>query len=75
MDSTDKKIMEHELAQPIGKAVSAWCKKNNIDVPVSVYSQVMRPTLYVDETGVSHSGNLIIIDVQIKDDDDFDFDD
>lgn len=77
MDYVDKKIMESEIAAPIGKAVSQWMKKNDITDPVSIHATVAHPTCYVDEQGLSHSGPLIICNVQIINDewDDDDFED
>lgn len=70
MDADDRKILENEVARSIGKAVSTWLKKNGIEDSVTVTAAVMRPTLYVDELGVSHNGIVTIIDVDIHDDDD-----
>lgn len=75
MDSSDKAILENEVARSIGKAVSAWLKKNGIEESVTVSAAVMRPTLYVDELGVSHNGSVTIIDVDIHDDDEEEDDD
>ena len=73
MDADDRKILENEVARSIGKAVSQWMKKNDIEDSVTVSAAVIRPTLYVDETGVSHTGPLTIIDVSIADDEEDDF--
>ena len=72
MDSDDRRILENEVARTVGTAVSRWMKKNGIDDDVNVSAVVMRPTLYVDETGVSHTGPLTIVDVDIACDDDED---
>jgi len=70
MDSSDKAILENEVARSIGKAVSQWIRKNGIEGDVTVTAAVIRPTLYVDEQGVSHNGHLTVIDVSLDDDDD-----
>lgn len=73
MDSADKRILEHKLAKPIGKAVSEWLKENDlVDVPVIAAASVVHPSLYVDENGVSHTGHVVLIDVEINDGDDDD---
>ena len=72
MDENDKKILENEVARGVGKAVSQWMKKNGIEDNVTVTAAIIRPTLYLDETGVSHTGPLTMIDVNIMDDDDDD---
>ena len=72
MDINDRKILENEVARGIGKAVSAWMKKNGIEDSVTINAAIIRPTLYMDETGVSHTGPLTIIEVSIIDDDDDD---
>lgn len=69
MDSDDRRILENEVARTVGTAVSRWMKKNGIEDDVNVSAVVMRPTLYVDETGVSHTGPLTIVDVDIACDD------
>lgn len=70
MEQDDRLILENEAARSIGKAVFQWMKKNGIEDSVTVNAAVIRPTLFVDETGVSHTGPLTIIDVSIIDDDD-----
>lgn len=72
MDEANKKILQYEAAKNIGRAVSEWLKKNEVDEDVAVTAAVIHPTLFVDEMGVSHSGPLTIIDVTIDDDDDED---
>ena len=74
MDKDNKKIMQCQVAKMIGRAVSEWMKKNGIDEDVSITAAVMHPTLYVDELGVSHTGPLTLIDVDIEDEDDEDDD-
>lgn len=76
MDEADRKILEHELAGPVGKAVSQWMRKNGIDEPVIVQAQVSQPTCYIDDEGVSHSGKLVTVNCRIVDEpDDIDDDD
>lgn len=72
MDADDKKIIENEVARGVGKAVFQWMKKNGIEDNVTVNAAIIRPTLFVDETGVSHTGPVTIIDVNVMDDDDDD---
>lgn len=74
MDNTDKKILENELAQPLGRAVSLWAKKNDIDSPVVINANLTHPSCYVDEQGVTHFGHLIVVNCEIIDNDD-DYDD
>lgn len=77
MDYADKKILENEIAAPLGRAVSQWMKKNHIEEPVSITASVVHPSCYVDEQGVSHNGPLVVCNVNIIDDDydDEDFED
>ena len=75
MDDTDKKILENEVSVVIGNAVSRWIKKNGIEDPVVVQAHVMQPTCYIDDMGVSHSGQLITVNCHIVDIDDDDDDD
>lgn len=71
MDYSDRKILEHKLAVPIGKAISDWLRDNDLqDMPVVVGASVVRPSLYVDEKGVSHTGHVVLVDIEIDDDDD-----
>lgn len=71
MEYSDKKILEHKLAVPIGKAINDWLRENDLqDVPVVCQASVVHPSLYVDENGVSHTGHVALIDVEIDDDDD-----
>lgn len=71
MDMDDKRIVEGELAGPVGRAVSQWMRKNGIEEPVTVTATVSHPTCYVDETGVSHSGPLVVCNVHILDEEDY----
>lgn len=75
MDSADVEIMEKELSATIGKAIGVWSKKNGIDEPVSVTATISHPSCYVDELGVAHTGNLIVCNVSILSDEDYDDDD
>lgn len=75
MDLTDKKIVENEIAAPIGRAISQWMKKNDITEPVSISASVVHPTCYVDDNGLSHSGPLVMCNVTIIDEYDEDFED
>lgn len=72
MDEEEKKILQYEVAKNIGRAVSEWMKKNEVEEDVTITAAVLHPTLYVDELGVSHSGPLTLIDVSIDDDDEDD---
>ena len=72
MDSDDRRILENEVARTVGTAVSRWMKKNGIEEDVTVNAMVVRPTLYVDETGISHCGPLAVVNVTIADDEDDD---
>ena len=72
MESGDRSILEHELAGPIGRAVSQWCRKNGITDEVYVSAEVRRPTCYVDDDGVVHTGIVVTVDCTIADDDDTD---
>ena len=72
MDEEEKKILQYEVAKNIGRAVSDWMKKNEVEEDVTITAAVLHPTLYVDELGVSHSGPLTLIDVSIDDDDEDD---
>ena len=72
MDEEEKKILQYEVAKNIGRAVSEWMKKNEVEEDVTISAAVLHPTLYVDELGVSHSGPLTLIDVSIDDDDEDD---
>ena len=72
MDEEEKKILQYEVAKNIGRAVSEWMKKNEVEEDVTITAAVLHPTLYVDELGVSHSGPLTLIDVTIDDDDEDD---
>lgn len=74
MEEEEKKILQYEVAKNIGRAVSEWMKKNEVEEDVTITAAVLHPTLYVDELGVSHSGPLTLIDVSIDDDDDEDDD-
>lgn len=69
MDTDDKRIVEGELAGPVGRAVSQWMRKNGISEPVSVTATVTHPTCYVDESGLSHNGPLVVCNVHIIDED------
>ena len=71
MDSADRKILENEIAVPVGKAISQWVRKNGIEDPVSVQVTVTHPTCYIDEVGVSHAGRLIVCNAEIMDMDDY----
>ena len=76
MEEADRKILEHQLAKPVAKAVSKWMKENGIEEPVFVNATVSNPSCYVDEQGVSHTGPLVVCDVRIADmDEDEDDDD
>lgn len=78
MDDYDKQIYANELAIPLGKAISQWMRKNNVEEPVIVRATVTDPTCYIDEQGVSHTGRLVTVNVDIAeyiDDDDDDDDD
>lgn len=75
MDPTDRLIIENELAAPIGRAVAEWRSRNGVEEPVSVTATVTFPTCYVDERGVSHSGPLVVCNVHIMGEDDYDEDD
>jgi hypothetical protein len=70
MDEEEKKILQYEVAKNIGRAVSEWMKKNEVEEDVTITAAVLHPTLYVDELGVSHTGPLTLVDVSIDDDDD-----
>lgn len=72
MEEEEKKILQYEVAKNIGRAVSEWMKKNEVEEDVTITAAVLHPTLYVDELGVSHSGPLTLIDVSIDDDDEDD---
>ena len=72
MEEEEKKILQYEVAKNIGRAVSEWMKKNEVEEDVTISAAVLHPTLYVDELGVSHSGPLTLIDVSIDDDDEDD---
>ena len=72
MEEEEKKILQYEVAKNIGRAVSDWMKKNEVEEDVTISAAVLHPTLYVDELGVSHSGPLTLIDVSIDDDDEDD---
>ena len=71
MDLSDKKILENELSVAVAKAVCQWSKKNGILCPVHVTATQMSPSCFVDEQCVSHSGPLVVCDVDIIDDDDY----
>ena len=43
-----------------------------MDSPVEVYAELSTPTLYLDENGVAHNGNLVTVNVTLSDDDDDD---
>lgn len=75
MDSADKKILEHQIAVPVGKAVSKWMKENGVTEPVAVNVMASTPSCYIDEQGISHSGPLIVCNVDIVDYEDDDEDD
>jgi hypothetical protein len=70
MDEEEKKILQYEVAKNIGRAVSEWMKKNEVEEDVTITAAVLHPTLYVDELGVSHTGPLTLVDVSIDDEDD-----
>ena len=72
MEEEEKKILQYEVAKNIGRAVSDWMKKNEVEEDVTISAALLHPTLYVDELGVSHSGPLTLIDVSIDDDDEDD---
>ena len=72
MESEDKEILAKVLASPIGDAVSQWAKKNGVEFPVEVYAELSTPTLYLDENGVAHNGNLVTVNVTLSDEDDDD---
>lgn len=72
MDDDDKLINKNLIARQIGRAVSEWVKKNSIEEDVYVVAEVSRPTLYVDEDGVTHTGSLIKVNVEMADDDEDD---
>ena len=72
MGSGDKEILAKILARPIGEAVSQWAKKNDVEFPVEVYAELSTPTLYLDENGVAHNGNLVTVNVTLSEDDDDD---
>ena len=74
MDESDKKILENAIAVPIGKAVCKWAKMHNIDQPVIVHASVTQPSCYIDEQGVSHTGNLIVVDCDIVNEEESDDD-
>lgn len=75
MDDDDKLINKNLIARQIGRAVSEWVKKNSIEEDVYVVAEVSRPTLYVDEDGVTHTVPLIKVNVEMADDDDDEDDD
>ena len=75
MDDDDKLINKNLIARQIGRSVSEWVKKNSIEEDVYVVAEVSHPTLYVDEDGVTHTGPLIKVNVEMADDDDDDDDD
>lgn len=74
MDESDKRILEHQLAGPVAKAVCKWMKQNEVTDPVTVHATVTHPSCYVDEQGLPHTGPLVVCDVHIMDDDDDDDD-
>jgi hypothetical protein len=74
MDEDNKKILQYQAAKIIGRAVSEWMKKNAIEEDVTISAVVTHPTLYVDELGVSHTGPLTLIDVDIEEEDNDDDD-
>lgn len=73
MDWADRKIVENKLAVPLAKAVSQWMKANEVTTPVAIDAHVVFPSCYVDEQGVSHTGPVIMCNVEVMDD--FDDDD
>lgn len=72
MDKEDRLILENFVAKSVGKAVSDWIKKNGITDDVFISAMVSKPTLYIDETGVSHTGPLITVEVSFEDSEDDD---
>ena len=77
MEKEDKVILENEVSVAVDRVVSQWIKKNEVDDPVIVQANVMQPTCYIDDAGVSHSGKLITVNCHIveidEDDDDYDY--
>ena len=69
MDYSDKKILEHQLSVPIGRAVNKWAKENDIRGNVVANVVLQQPSCYVDECGLCHTGNLIVVNCEIVDDD------
>lgn len=69
MDQADKSIVDNELASQIGGAVRDWLNKNDISEDVIATASVSMPTLYVDDKGRSHTGKLIIVNIDYPDDD------
>ena len=75
MEEEDKLILENEIGVAIGRAVSHWIKKNEITDPVLVQANVMNPTCYIDDTGISHTGSVVVVNCHIVDIDEDDDDD
>ena len=69
MDKVDREIAENVLAKQLGRIVSEWSKRHDVDGDVEVSALIQRPTCYVDEVGVVHTGMLITVDISIADDD------
>lgn len=79
MDSSDGKIFSYQLASSVGKAVSEFLSSHP-EIPgdrVDIGADVVKPTMYLDEDGVPHSGRVVLVDVRfsVMDDDDDDDDD
>lgn len=74
MKDIDKTIEKKRLARTIGNALDAWRKKNDIHEDVSAECLLTHPTLYIDDSGVSHTGPLVIVDVDYDDIDEMDDD-
>lgn len=68
MEETDRQILRHTLAVRVGKAVSeAIAKERNLEEDVYVMVGVTRPACYIDDAGETHSGHIVIVDVEIAD--------
>lgn len=72
MDYADRKILEHNLALPIAKAVQKWMDENGVRDNVIVGAEVSTPSCYVDSDGRPHTGPLVVCNVRIVDDEDED---
>lgn len=66
MEETDRKILQNMLARKVGKAVNdVIVKLGDFDEDIQVRAIVDKPSCYVDDSGTTHFGRLITIEVDI----------